>query len=136
MRPSNVSTRILAEQALSYLAKRDQEFQVGESGEDFENSHLYVLNTGQACICPNRVFVQRGVAESFIDTLVERVGRLRPGNGLDDGVTVGPLIDEPALEKMRRQVDDARTLGARVRVGGDRLAGEAFARGQFGHRPS
>src|ERR1019366_9627049 len=63
------------------------------------------LNTGQACICPNRVFVQRGVAESFINTLVERVGRLRPGNGLDDGVTVGPLIDEPALAKMQHQVD-------------------------------
>jgi len=89
------------------------------------------LNTGQACICPNRIFVQRGVADSFIDTLVERVGRLRPGNGLDDGVTIGPLIDEPALAKMQRQVDDARSLGATVRAGGDRLAGEAFDNGQF-----
>jgi succinate-semialdehyde dehydrogenase/glutarate-semialdehyde dehydrogenase len=89
------------------------------------------LNTGQACICPNRIFVQRGVAEVFVDTLVERVGRLRPGNGLDDGVTIGPLIDEPALDKMQRQVDDARALGATVRAGGDRLDGEAFANGQF-----
>jgi succinate-semialdehyde dehydrogenase/glutarate-semialdehyde dehydrogenase len=89
------------------------------------------LNTGQACICPNRIFVQRGVADSFIDTLVERVERLRPGNGLDDGVTIGPLIDEPALAKMQHQVDDARAQGATVRVGGERLDGEAFANGQF-----
>ncbi|HEX3566065.1 MAG TPA: NAD-dependent succinate-semialdehyde dehydrogenase [Acidimicrobiales bacterium] len=89
------------------------------------------LNTGQACICPNRIFVQRGVADSFIGTLVERVERLRPGNGLDDGITIGPLIDEPALAKMQHQVDDARALGATVRVGGQRLDGEAFAHGQF-----
>ncbi len=75
--------------------------------------------------------MQRGVADSFIDTLVERVERLRPGNGLDDGVNIGPLIDEPALAKMQRQVDDARTQGATVRAGGQRLEGEAFANGPF-----
>jgi succinate-semialdehyde dehydrogenase/glutarate-semialdehyde dehydrogenase len=89
------------------------------------------LNTGQACICPNRIFVQRGIAEAFTETLVGRVKALRPGNGLDDGVTVGPLIDDPALEKMTRQVDDARSKGAAVLAGGSRLTESPFDAGRF-----
>src|ERR1700738_3067355 len=51
------------------------------------------LNTGQACICPNRLFVHRSIADAFVATLVDRLDKLQPGNGLDDGVTIGPLID-------------------------------------------
>ncbi len=89
------------------------------------------LNTGQACICPNRIFVQRAIAERFVDTLVERVGKLRAGDGSADGVNIGPLIDQPALDKMQTQVDDAVARGATVRAGGQRLSGEGFDDGCF-----
>ena len=72
------------------------------------------LNTGQACICPNRIFVHRSVAEPFLAELGARVAKLRPGNGATDGVTVGPLIDAAAMEKMERQVADALAHGATV----------------------
>jgi len=89
------------------------------------------LNTGQACICPNRIFVQRAVADTFVETLVARVAALTAGNGLDDGVNVGPVIDDQALAKMQGQVDDAVARGATVRVGGQRLTGGAFDHGRF-----
>ncbi len=81
------------------------------------------LNTGQACICPNRVFVHRAIAEPFIGTFAERVQKLRPGNGLEDGVTVGPLIDEAAVAKMEAHVGDAVARGAALATGGHRLEG-------------
>jgi len=89
------------------------------------------LNTGQACICPNRIFVHSSIAERFVAELSARVGKLQPGNGLDDGVTVGPLIDEPAVEKMQAQVSDATSKGASVAVGGHRLAEAPFDSGTF-----
>ena len=70
------------------------------------------LNTGQACICPNRLFVHRLDSRPLRGRTV-RPGRQAPGgNGLDDGVTVGPLIDEAAVDKMERQVADAAGKGA------------------------
>ena len=89
------------------------------------------LNTGQACICPNRLFVQRGIAEPFMATLAERFRALKAGSGLTEGVTVGPLIDEAALAKMERQVDDAIGKGARLVTGGQRLGGEGLEQGCF-----
>ena len=89
------------------------------------------LNTGQACICPNRLFVHRSLAEPFLATLDERIGRLVTGNGLDDGSNVGPLIDQAAIDKMSHQVDDAVAKGATVRVGGGRLTGPGFDDGFF-----
>lgn len=89
------------------------------------------LNTGQACICPNRVFVHRSIADAFLATLRERVAKLKAGHGLTDGVTIGPLIDERALEKMQRQVDDAVSRGAEVLIGGERLKGGDFDKGCF-----
>src|SRR3954453_2180683 len=62
------------------------------------------LNTGQACICPNRMLVQRGIADEFTATMEERFAKLKAGSGFTDGVTVGPLIDADALAKMERQV--------------------------------
>src|SRR5580700_1476406 len=62
------------------------------------------LNTGQACICPNRIFVHRSIADKFLEVLRDRVGRLKAGNGLAEGVTIGPLIDEGALAKMDEHV--------------------------------
>ena len=89
------------------------------------------LNTGQACICPNRLFVQRAVAEPFIATLEERFKRLKAGSGLTDGVTVGPLIDADALAKMERQVADALAKGARLITGGKRLTDDGLEGGYF-----
>lgn len=89
------------------------------------------LNTGQACICPNRLFVHRSIADRFVAELTSRVGKLQPGNGLDDGVTVGPLIDEGAIAKMESQVSDATGKGAAVATGGHRLSDGQFAAGTF-----
>jgi succinate-semialdehyde dehydrogenase / glutarate-semialdehyde dehydrogenase len=84
------------------------------------------LNTGQACICPNRIFVHRSIAPEFTAVLRDRIGKLRPGNGLEDGVTVGPLIDEAAREKMHAHVDDAVARGAALVAGGHPLDGPGF----------
>ena len=89
------------------------------------------LNTGQACICPNRLFVHRGLAEPFVATLRQRFEGLVAGAGTTDGVTVGPLIDEAALDKMERQVADAMDKGARVLTGGRRLVEDGLDRGCF-----
>jgi succinate-semialdehyde dehydrogenase/glutarate-semialdehyde dehydrogenase len=89
------------------------------------------LNTGQACICPNRLFVHESIADRFVAELSARVAKLNPGNGMEDGVTVGPLIDEAAIDKMQAQVADASDKGALVAVGGHRLSEGAFEAGTF-----
>jgi succinate-semialdehyde dehydrogenase/glutarate-semialdehyde dehydrogenase len=89
------------------------------------------LNTGQACISPNRIYVQRRIAEPFLATLKQRVAALKAGSGMVDGVTVGPLINPAALAKMQRQVADALAKGARLLHGGQRLTGEGFDGGCF-----
>jgi len=89
------------------------------------------LNTGQACICPNRVFVQRELADDFLAVLVRRVQAMRAGSGLDEGVTIGPLIDETAMAKMQRQVANALDHGAKVLTGGEPLTDEHLRGGQF-----
>jgi succinate-semialdehyde dehydrogenase/glutarate-semialdehyde dehydrogenase len=84
------------------------------------------LNTGQACICPNRIFVHRSIADEFTAVLRERIEKLTPGNGLTDGVTVGPLIDNAALDKMAAHVEDAVDKGASLVCGGKRLPGTGY----------
>lgn len=76
------------------------------------------LNTGQACICPNRIYVHKSIESEFLATLSQRVERLNVGNGLKDGVNIGPLVNRAALEKVSRQVEDARLKGATVLCGG------------------
>ncbi len=89
------------------------------------------LNTGQACICPNRLFVHESLVDRFMAELAARVGKLIPGNGLEDGVTVGPLIDGAALAKIDAQVQDAKAKGADVVAGGRRLDEGPLAAGTF-----
>jgi succinate-semialdehyde dehydrogenase/glutarate-semialdehyde dehydrogenase len=79
-------------------------------------------NAGQTCVCANRLYVQRGIAERFVEVLAERVKALRVGRGLEPNVQIGPLIDEQAVAKVERHVSDAVEKGARVVVGGKRLA--------------
>jgi succinate-semialdehyde dehydrogenase/glutarate-semialdehyde dehydrogenase len=89
------------------------------------------LNTGQACISPNRIYVHRSRLEEFLDVLVGRVTKMKAGSGFGDGVNIGPLIDEQAMDKMERQVDDATGKGAKVLTGGHRLTENELANGYF-----
>ncbi len=92
---------------------------------------LKFLNSGQACISPNRMYVHEDAAEAFVDTMTERVGRVKAGNGFDDGVGVGPLVNEAAVAKVAAQVDDAVAKGATAAVGGARLTEAPFDAGHF-----
>lgn len=89
------------------------------------------LNTGQACISPNRIFVHRSGLEPFVATLAERVAKMKAGSGFDEDVQIGPLVDENALDKMARQVEDAVAKGAEIVCGGRRLNEGGLDRGFF-----
>jgi len=79
-------------------------------------------NSGQTCVCVNRIYVQRGIADAFIEKLAVAVGGLRVGRGTDQGVTQGPLIDNAAVAKVEEHVADAVGRGARLVAGGKRHA--------------
>ncbi len=79
-------------------------------------------NTGQTCVCANRLLVQDGIYDSFVAKLTEAVSQLRVGNGMDEGITQGPLINADALRKVEDHVADAVQRGARVITGGKRHA--------------
>ncbi len=83
-------------------------------------------NAGQTCVCSNRIYVQEGVYEAFVAKFAAKVKTAKVGNGFEDGVNQGPLIEEAALDKVQRHVDDAVAKGGRVLVGGKRLAGQFF----------
>tara|TARA_R110002051_G_scaffold61127_4_gene111932 strand:- start:5359 stop:6822 length:1464 start_codon:yes stop_codon:yes gene_type:complete len=78
-------------------------------------------NNGQTCVCANRIYVQDGVYDAFTEKLAGAVGKLLTGNGFDEGVILGPLIDQAALEKVEEHVADALKKGARTVIGGKRL---------------
>ncbi len=77
-------------------------------------------NTGQTCVCANRLYVQRGVLEAFTQKLVAKVNALKVGNGTEAGVNQGPLIDAKAVEKIEEHVADAVAKGGTVLAGGKR----------------
>eukprot|EP00891_Asterochloris_glomerata_P009047 jgi/Astpho2/9047/Aster-02706 len=77
-------------------------------------------NAGQTCICANRILVQEGIYEQFSQSLVDMVNKFKLGNGMDSGVTLGPLISPAAVDRVQEHVDDAVQKGARVRTGGGR----------------
>ncbi len=79
-------------------------------------------NTGQTCICSNRLLVQEKVYDAFVEKLVAKVGELKVGNGLEKGVDQGPLIDTAAVEKVEAHIADAVGKGAKVAAGGRRHA--------------
>ncbi len=83
-------------------------------------------NAGQTCVCSNRLYVQEGVYDEFVEKFAAKVRTAKVGNGFEDGVNQGPLIEEAAMEKVQRHVDDAVAKGGRVLVGGKRLAGQFF----------
>jgi succinate-semialdehyde dehydrogenase/glutarate-semialdehyde dehydrogenase len=89
------------------------------------------LNMGQACISPNRILVQRCIYPDFLEALAQRVAVMRAGNGAEPGVTMGPLIDNQAVCKMERHVNDAVEKGAQILAGGRRLSGGSYGDGTF-----
>ena len=85
-------------------------------------------NTGQTCVCANRIYVQRGVLDAFSAKLVEKVNALKVGDGTQAGVTQGPLIDDKAVDKVEQHVADALAKGGKLLAGGKRhaLGGQFF----------
>jgi succinate-semialdehyde dehydrogenase/glutarate-semialdehyde dehydrogenase len=88
-------------------------------------------NAGQTCICANRIYVQRGIHHAFMARLEKRVRALKVGPGREEGVVIGPLIDEAGVEKSEEHVRDAVEHGATLVTGGERLSDGAFAQGHF-----
>ncbi|MBC1520303.1 NAD-dependent succinate-semialdehyde dehydrogenase [Listeria aquatica] len=88
-------------------------------------------NNGQVCVSPNRIFVAKEVEQEFIKLVLERVQKLKVGNGLQEGVNAGPLIREDAIRKIDRQLKDAAEKGADILLGGERLLGEGYDQGNF-----
>jgi succinate-semialdehyde dehydrogenase/glutarate-semialdehyde dehydrogenase len=78
-------------------------------------------NAGQTCVCANRIYVQAGIYDEFVEAFGKAASGLVVGNGADPGVEIGPLIDDRAMTKVEAHVADALELGARVIVGGRRL---------------
>ncbi|TGN65162.1 NAD-dependent succinate-semialdehyde dehydrogenase [Nocardioides eburneiflavus] len=95
-------------------------------------------NGGQSCIAANRIYVQDGIADAFVEGLTERMSAVIAGDGLADNVTVGPLIDRRAVAHMQRLVDDAVSRGTTVRAGGRMLEGPGnfFAPTVIDHVPT
>ena len=79
-------------------------------------------NSGQTCVCANRLYVQAGVYDAFLEKLKTEVEKLKVGPGLEKGVTQGPLIDMAAVEKVEAHLADALEKGARLVTGGQRHA--------------
>ncbi|MFC3395489.1 NAD-dependent succinate-semialdehyde dehydrogenase [Brenneria rubrifaciens] len=75
-------------------------------------------NSGQTCVCANRIYVQKGIYSALTEKLVEEVQKLKVGDGSQPGVTQGPLIDADAIEKVQQHIDDALAKGATLLLGG------------------
>ena len=81
-------------------------------------------NAGQTCVCANRIYVQKGIAREFTEALSKATTALKVGNGLEDGIDIGPLINDRALHKVEALVEDAVGKGARVLNGGKAISKE------------
>lgn len=83
-------------------------------------------NNGQTCVCANRILVQDGVYDSFAEKLANAVSQLKVGDGADDGVTTGPLINPAAVAKVQEHIEDAVAKGASIVSGGNALGGNFY----------
>jgi succinate-semialdehyde dehydrogenase/glutarate-semialdehyde dehydrogenase len=83
-------------------------------------------NAGQTCVCANRIYVQDGVYDQFVEKFAAKVKAFKVGNGFEDGVVQGPLIEDAAVEKVRRHVADALGKGGKLLAGGKKLQGQFF----------
>jgi succinate-semialdehyde dehydrogenase/glutarate-semialdehyde dehydrogenase len=80
-------------------------------------------NNGQTCVCANRIYVQAGIYDAFAAKLKEAVGKLKVGDGLEAGTTLGPLINAAAIKKVQSHVADATAKGGTVILGGEPIQG-------------
>jgi succinate-semialdehyde dehydrogenase/glutarate-semialdehyde dehydrogenase len=125
--------RKLMEQAADGLLRLSMElggnapfvvFEDAELDDALEGAMIAKMrNTGEACTAANRFHVHESLADAFASGLADRMGALKIGRGADEGVEVGPLIDEDQLAKVAELVDDAVARGARVLCGGERVEG-------------
>ncbi|MEY4436463.1 MAG: hypothetical protein RL175_1418 [Pseudomonadota bacterium] len=83
-------------------------------------------NAGQTCVCANRIYVQDAVYDEFVQKFAAKVKTLKVGNGFDEGVVQGPLIEDAAVQKVERHVQDAIQKGGKVMVGGHKIDGQFF----------
>lgn len=123
--------RVLMEQCSPTLKKLSMELGGNAPFIVFEDADLDAAvagaiaskyrNAGQTCVCTNRLYVHDKVYDAFAEKLAQAVGQLKVGNGTDEGVTQGPLIDNAAVNKVEEHIEDALSKGARVIFGGKRL---------------
>ena len=83
-------------------------------------------NNGQTCVCANRIYVQAGVYDAFTEKLAAALSQMKIGDGLEDGVALGPLINQDAITKVQEHIADATAKGGTVFYGGERHQGEGF----------
>jgi len=83
-------------------------------------------NAGQTCVCANRIYVQDGVYDAFVEKFAAKVKGLKVGNGFDAGVVQGPLIEPAAVQKVQKHLEDALAKGGRIVAGGEKLEGQFF----------
>ncbi|MDO9360184.1 MAG: NAD-dependent succinate-semialdehyde dehydrogenase [Polaromonas sp.] len=83
-------------------------------------------NAGQTCVCANRIYVQDGVYDQFVNKFAAKVKAMKFGNGFEEGVTQGPLIEDAAVHKVQRHVDDAISKGGKLLAGGHKAGGQFF----------
>ncbi len=83
-------------------------------------------NAGQVCVSPTRFYVQRGIYDAFVKGFAERTAKVKVGNGLEDGVKMGPLANARRPDAIETLVEDAKAKGARVLAGGERGDGGFF----------
>ena len=84
-------------------------------------------NAGQTCVCANRIFVQEGIYDAFAQKFTEAVAKMKVGNGLEEGVEIGPMINVKGMEKVEQHLADATQKGGKVTTGGKRhKLGESF----------
>jgi succinate-semialdehyde dehydrogenase / glutarate-semialdehyde dehydrogenase len=83
-------------------------------------------NNGQTCVCANRILVQEGVYDAFAEKLVAAVKKLNVGNGTEEGITTGPLINGAAVKKVQEHIDDALAKGGKIALGGKPMGGNFF----------
>jgi succinate-semialdehyde dehydrogenase/glutarate-semialdehyde dehydrogenase len=133
---SSAVGRILLEQCAGQVMRTSMELGGNAPFLVFEDADLdaavegamlaKMRNIGEACTAANRFYVHSSATEQFATRLAERMGALEIGRGLDAGVSVGPLIDAAAQEKVANLVDDAVSRGAKVLVGGDSAPGDGY----------
>jgi succinate-semialdehyde dehydrogenase/glutarate-semialdehyde dehydrogenase len=124
--------RILMEQAAGQIMKTSMELGGNAPFIVFDDADLdkavegamisKYRNNGQTCVCANRIYVQAGIYDAFAEKLAAAVKVMNIGDGLDDGVTVGPMISMDAIEKVEEHIADATAKGAKIMAGGNRHA--------------